>query len=131
MYIAKSDFTAYSASTTIPDTEFAELAERASEVIDELTSQRIVLAGGLSTYAATTQAAVKKAVCAQLQMMYAQGGVDAVIGMSGSDVQSASVGKFSYSMAKPRQTVNGVPVSPLVNGYLWPTGLLYRGVTPV
>lgn len=129
MYIAKSDFTSYTPScAAISDEEFAELAERAGDAIDILTAQRIAFAGGLSTFDTATQAAIKKAVCAQVQMMYVQGGVDTVTGMSAANVQSASVGKFSYAVAKPLRTINGIPVSPLAESYLWPTGLLYRGV---
>jgi hypothetical protein len=111
------------------DDEFSELAERASDVIDIITMNRIILAGGLSTYEAATQAAVKKAVCAQVQYMYANGGIDTVIGMSGSDIQSGSVGKFSYTRRQSGQTVGGIPVSPLVQTYLLTTGLLYRGLS--
>lgn len=128
MYIAKSDFTTYSPSTpTMTDAEFGELAERASDVIDTITMNRIILAGGLSTYSTEIQASVKKAVCAQVQHMYANGGIDTVIGMSGGDIQSGSVGKFSYARKQSGQTVGGIPVSPLVNTYLFSTNLAYRG----
>jgi hypothetical protein len=130
MYIEKSDFIAYSPSTpTMTDAEFGELGERASDVIDIITFNRIILAGGLSTYEAATQAAVKKAVCAQVQYMQANGGIDTVIGMSGSDIQSCSVGKFSYTRRQSGQAVGGIPVSPLIQTYLLTTGLLYRGLS--
>ena len=129
MYIVKSDFTAYSPGTTIADSEFNELAERASDVIDIITFNRIILAGGLSTYDAATQAYVKKAVCAQVQYMYANGGIDAVLGMSGADVQSAGIGKFSYTRRQSGEVVGGIPVSPLVRSYLRNTNLAYRGLS--
>lgn len=127
MYISKEDFTTYAPScATIDTNEFNELEERASEVIDMLTLNRIVRAGGLSALDAKDQAAIKKAVCAQVQMMYANGGVDAVTGQSGA--QSVTIGKFSYTKAQGSQTINGIPLSPLVESYLAPTGLLYRGL---
>ena len=128
MYIEQSDFEDYSPSTTV-DEEFDELAERASDVIDIITFNRIILAGGLSTYEADTQAAVKKAVCAQVQYMYANGGIDAVLGMSGADVQSAGIGKFSYTRKQSGEIVWGIPVSPLVRSYLRDTNLTYRGMS--
>lgn len=129
MYITKADFMAYSPSTPeMPDDEFDELAERASDVIDIITLNKIILAGGLSVYDDDTQAAIKKAVCAQMQYMHANGGIDAVLGASGSDIQSGSVGKFSYTRRQNGQVVGGIPVSPLVQEYLLTTGLLYRGL---
>ena len=135
-YIVKADFTAYSPSTTIPDAELAELAERASDVIDILTQHRIVRAGGISAYNVATQAAIKKAVCAQVQTMYSQGGKATVEGWGAeSDAMgSVSIGKFSYgnsgqsAQGGQMQTVNGIPVSPLIEGALGWTGLLYRGL---
>ena len=129
MYIGKSDFATYSPSTTIDEDEFNELSERASDVIDIITFNRIILAGGLSTYDEKTQAAVKKAVCAQVQCMYANGGIDIVTGMSGADVQSAGIGKFSYTRKQSGEAVGGIPVSPLVRMYLAGTNLTYRGLS--
>ncbi len=129
MYIIKSDFTTYSPSTTVLESEFAEIAERASDVIDIITFNRIILAGGLSTYDANTQAAVKKAVCAQVQYMYAHGGLDTVLGTSDASIQSAGIGKFSYTRKQSGQMVGDIPVSPLVNMYLSSTNLTYRGVS--
>ncbi len=129
MYITKEEFTAYAPScATIDTNEFNELGERASEVIDIITLRRIIRAGGLSTFDADDQAAVKKAVCAQVQMMYSNGGIDTVIGASGAGVQSASIGKFSYSRGEAPRMINGIPVSPLVESYLADTELVYRGL---
>jgi hypothetical protein len=136
MYITKTDFTAYTSGTVIPDAEFAELAERASDIIDRLTFDRIPLAGGLSKFDETIQAAVKKATCAQLQTLWAQGGLSTVEGFGAeANIQSVSIGKFSVSngagnaaRVQPLATIDGVPVSPLVSGYLRRTGLLYRGI---
>lgn len=141
-YIVKSDFTAYSPSTVLPDAEFVELAERASDIIDVLTQHRVPHAGGLSTYDAATQIAIKKATCAQVQMMYSQGGKTTVEGWGAESdaMSSVSIGKFSYgkggqsaqgtrgAQSGQMQTVYGIPISPLVEGALMWTGLLYRGL---
>ncbi len=130
-YIAKTDLTTYAPSVTLTDAEFAELADRASEIIDRLTMDRIPIAGGLTALDADVQAAVKKAACAQVQTMFAQGGLSVVEGFGAeANQQSVSIGKFSTSNAgaSALQTVDGMPVSPMVAGYLRRTGLMYRGV---
>lgn len=130
-YISQSDFTAYTPSTIMDPAEFAELAERASDVIDMLTMHRIPRGGGLSALAAEVQTAVKKATCAQVQTLQAQGSTDALTGNAA--VPGATLGKFSYYTAQGTDktttpTINGIPYSPLIAGYLSTTGLLYRGL---
>jgi hypothetical protein len=124
-YIEQDDFEAYAPNTTIDETEFLELAERASEIIDALTLGRIIRAGGLEYFDTDVQAAIKKAVCAEVHTLYAQGGLDAITGNLA--LGSASIGKFSYSAGFAGQLINGMPVSPLVSTYLRQTGLMYRG----
>lgn len=136
-YIDEDDFSAYSPNTTIDATLFAELAERASDIIDRLTLDRIPRAGGLSALDADTQAAVKKATCAQVQTMFAQGGLSTVEGFGADvDAQSVTIGKFSSVRAilsggatSMLPTIDGVPVSPLAQGYLRRAGLMYRGLS--
>ena len=134
-YIAKTDLAEYSASVVLSDAEFTELSERASDIIDRLTLDRIPLAGGLSTFDANTQIAIKKATCAQVQTMAAQGGPSVVEGFGAeANQQSVTIGKFSSvrailsgGSASTLPTIDGVPVSPMVAGYLRRTGLMYRG----
>ncbi|MDL2293206.1 hypothetical protein LJC60_01090 [Ruminococcaceae bacterium OttesenSCG-928-D13] len=136
-YITISDFAKYT-TTEIPYTEFSQLADRASEIIDALTGYKIPGAGGLDTFPQFIRDQVKKAVCAQVETMDAQGGNDTVVGNgSDSNVKTASVGKFSFSTGSKNggadtssgmEMLNGIPLSPLLKGYLWPTGLLYAGV---
>ncbi|EFV79282.1 hypothetical protein HMPREF1013_00198 [Bacillus sp. 2_A_57_CT2] len=102
------------------DTEtFSMLETRASDVIDVLTNYR--LAGeDLSHEPEIIQANVKKAVAAQIEYMYSEGGELSVHGGSPSSV---SVGGFSYTEG------SGVKVvSEMARIYLRQTGLLYRGV---
>ncbi|MFA5424454.1 MAG: hypothetical protein WC374_11425 [Phycisphaerae bacterium] len=126
-YIAQSDFTTYAPSApTMSAAVFAELAERASEIIDELTMSRIIQEGGLTAFDTDEQAAIKKAVCAEVQTLLQYGGVNAIAGAG--TVESASIGKFSYTSKFKGKTVNGMPVSPLISTYLFQTGLLNRGL---
>lgn len=126
-YITKLEYNAFiGATTTLSDGDFGYLSERASDVIDALTMYKIK-AAGFNTLPLFVQEQVKKAVCAQTQILDELGGVAAVVGDTGENV---TVGKFSYS--KPtqdkRKTISGLPLSPLVEGLLFPTGLLYGGI---
>lgn len=126
-YIDKDYFEAYT-TTEIENPEFTVLAERASDVVDMLTHNRIIAAGGFDELPAATQLAVQKATAAEVETLFYQGGVNAVVGNSDSAAGSVSIGKVSMSNgAGGLQTINGIPVSPLISQYLLLTGLLYRG----
>ncbi len=98
---------------------FTRLEARASDVVDVLTNNR--LAGeGLSHKPELIRTNVKKAVAAQIEYMYSEGGELSVHGGSPSSV---SIGGFSYTEG------SGVKVvSEMARSYLRPTGLLYMGV---
>lgn len=124
-YIVKADFTAFTPSTTIADSELNEIIERASDVIDSLTMYKIVNAGGLNNFPAFTQTLVKKAVCAQVMYMFNNGY------KGDATVSNVSIGSFSYTSGTAENQsdkVNKLDLAPYVRGYLLPTGLLYRGV---
>ncbi|WP_026584203.1 hypothetical protein [Bacillus sp. J33] len=98
---------------------FTKLEKRASDVVDVLTNYR--LAGvDLLLEPELIQTNVKKAVAAQIEYMYSEGGELSVHGGSPSSV---SIGGFSYTEG------SGVKiVSEMARSYLRPTGLLYMGV---
>jgi hypothetical protein len=131
-YIDYEYFETYT-TTAIDESEFTVLAERASDVIDMLTMQKIP-AYGFSSYSEATQAAIKKATAAEVDTLYAQGSLSALVGNADTGASSFSIGKFSMSNSSSSgtttslKTVNGIPVSPLINGYLLMTGLLYCGL---
>lgn len=108
----------------VAEADFPSLCARAEEIVEEMTMYRLTptafLAMGIDV-----QERVRKAVCAQIEYLDANGGSDAD---TGTGLQSASLGKFSYSRAP------GVSGSPEQSNrsiralrYLAPTGLLYRG----
>lgn len=102
------------------DTEtFTMLEKRASDVIDVLTNYR--LAGeDLSHEPELIQTNVKKAVAAQIEYMYSEGGE---LSIHGGSPSSVSIGGFSYTEG------SGVKlISEMAYSYLRPTGLLYLGV---
>jgi len=114
-YIDWTYFQGYSPNSEVTATEFPALAERASDVIDMLTFCRLKERGGLSAFPASIQEAVKKATAAQVETLHLFGG-------SWAAYARGSSSEFSGG------TINGIPLSPLVQGYLSCTGLMYAGV---
>ncbi len=127
-YIDWAYFQAYAPGSSVTATEFPALAERASDVIDMLTFCRIKEAGGLTALPSSIQDAVKKATAAQVETLGLFGGAMATAGAA-SNPNSATIGKFSYSRSEwGGGSINGIPLSPLVSGYLGCTGLMYAGI---
>ena len=107
-----------------PVSDFPSLLMRAEEIIEEMTMYRLTPVTIL-TMPENTQERVKKAVCAQIEYLDANGGGDFD---NVGDLQGASLGKFSYSgtvctSGKGEKTIQ----SPRAWRILAPTGLLYRG----
>ena len=110
----------------VPETDFPGLLARAEEIIEELCMYRVSPVTILAMPEAV-QERVKKAVCAQIEYLDANGGSDLD---NGAGLQSASLGKFSYTLAAGAGTggSSGQAVySPRAQRLLAPTGLLYRG----
>ena len=111
----------------VSETGFPALENRAAELIEELTMYRLneYAFEGMSP---AVQDAVKRAVCAEIEYIDANGGSDID---NGEALQSATLGKFSYSsgaMAAGDGSTGGIPVySPRAKRILASTGLLYRG----
>lgn len=108
----------------VDPSDFPSLCERAGEIIEEMTMYRVTSVSFLAM-PADTQERIKKAVCAQIEYLDANGGSDMD---NGSDLQSVGLGKFNYS--KSTGTDGGATQSiyaPRAIRILFPTGLLYRG----
>ncbi|MEG2428889.1 MAG: hypothetical protein RSA99_00745 [Oscillospiraceae bacterium] len=93
---------------------FDVLSQRASDIVDQITLNKIVEVG-FNTLPLFIQTAIKNATCAMVQSLDENG-------LNIDDMQSASLGKFSYSAG----TSNNIPK--LMMSYLEQTGLLYRGL---
>lgn len=108
----------------VNEADFPSLLSRAWEIISELTMYR-VSENTVSCLPIEIRECVKKAVCAQIEYMDANGGSDMDIG---ADLQSAGLGKFNYTKSTD---VNGSSqqsiYAPRAKRILAPTGLLYRG----
>ena len=120
-YITYEDYMHYGASFEILEDEFPTLAERASDIIDEITMYKLQK-GVFDVLTDYDKKQVKRATCAQLEFLY-YNGVDSAF--NGSINGSYHIGSTSIT----RDTGNGNSrVSPLAYKLLFPTGLLYRGV---
>ena len=121
-------------SSLLDDTEFAFIAERASDILNDLTKNRINFFG-FSEFNADTQTAIQKATAAEIDILDAEGGADAINGNGSAGIGSLSIGRYSEGRNGANtgsnstyEMVNGMPISPMVRVYLRPTNLLYKAV---
>lgn len=108
----------------VSDADFPSLCQRAEELVEEMTMYRLTPLT-FPAMSEDVQELVKRAVCAQIEYLDANGGSDLDNGVG---LQSAGLGKFSYTVAagssgSTEQTV----YAPRARRILLPTGLLYRG----
>ena len=125
-YIDKFFYSVEFKGTPIPDDEFDRLAEIASDVISSIATMEI------DEDTANTDK-VKKATAYEVEMLYQQGGINAIIGFAeGSAIGSESLGGFSISnTAKSGSQVIMrskvcIPVSSLAISMLKKAGLMCR-----
>lgn len=101
------------------DADFSLLCAQAEEIIEEMTMYKLTPMTFLAM-SEDVQEKIKKAVCAQIDYLDANEGMD-----FGNDFQSASLGKFSYSKASGGSSSASI-YSPRAQRILFPTGLLTR-----
>lgn len=110
----------------ISKSTFDELVEIASRIIDTKTMNR---AKNIDSFTTEVQERIKKATAFQVQKLVKDGGTNAV---DKTNLVSESMGSYSYSKASKSEqkveTINGIEVSPMVDMYLAPTGLLNRAI---
>ena len=108
----------------LEDRDFPGLLMRAEEIVEELYMYRIN-PENINAYSSSVQERIKKAVCAQIEYLNANGGSDMD---NGVDLQSGSLGKFSYTVAASSTGNTEKSVyAPRAQRLLAPKGLLYRG----
>ena len=110
----------------VADADFPGLLARAEEIVEELCMYRIY-PENMDKYGTDTQERIKKAMCAQIEYLNANGGSDMDNGVS---LQSATLGKFSFSAgggAVGGGSAEQSIYAPRAVRILAPTGLLYRG----
>lgn len=109
---------------SVDSADFPSLLERAVEIVEELCSHHIS-ERNISGYPLDVQERFKKAICAQIEYLDANGGSDMD---NGTDLQSAGLGKFSYTKASSASGNAATSIcAPRARRILAPTGLLYRG----
>lgn len=123
MYVTEEYYYSEFHGEPIESEDFTGLQERAAEIVEEMTMYRIS-EQMLPSLPEELQERIRKAVCAQMEFLDANGGSEVDNGM---DMQSASLGRFSYTRASG---VEGGSVSscysPRAKRILAPTGLLQR-----
>lgn len=125
-YILKSDYTSFT-TTTISDNDFTLISERASDILDVITFNKIA-DKGIDFYPSSVQNKIKKATCTLCESIQISGGITS-LAQSSDNLSNVSIGSFSYGKAPDSDTKNvyGVTIPPLVYMYLARTGLLYCG----
>lgn len=103
------------------DEELSLLLSRSADVVNNA----IALSGyTVDTVPEIFKERVCKAVCAHADYIDSNGGVES---LTDGAYNSVSLGKFSYSADASGSKDSTVTLCPLAQGYLAPTGLLYRG----
>ena len=103
---------------------FEVLCERAGEIVEEITMYRLT-SEAMLIMPDHIQQLVKKAVCAQIEYLDANGGSELDHGF---ELQSARLGKFKYSSGREKDSRSRPAVyAPRAMRILAATGLLYRG----
>lgn len=109
----------------VEETDFPRLCLRASDMVEQLTVYNLS-ASAFAKMPGQLQDLVKKAVCAQIEYIDANGQSELY---TSNGIQSAGLGKFSYTAGGTiDNSMTGSRYAPLAISYLAPTGLLYRGV---
>ncbi|WP_035052815.1 head-tail connector protein [Carnobacterium pleistocenium] len=97
-----------------------QLIKRAERDINVRTNYRITDFSKLTTF---QQERVKEAVCAQIEFLAENGELSSTVSNGGGSV---SIG--SYSESGGSADSKKVLFADNVDGFLWPTGLLYGGI---
>lgn len=109
---------------SVNPSDFPSLLDRATEVIEEMCMYRVTPVTILAM-PEDTQERIRKAICAQIEYLDANGGSDMD---NGADLQSAGLGKFNYTKASGASVSTQQSLyAPRAQRILAPTGLLYRG----
>lgn len=107
----------------VQEADFPALEERAAELIEEMCMYRIN-PENITSYSERIQTLIKKAVCAEMEYLDANGGSEMD---NGADLQSAGLGKFSFTKTSSEGRSEQSLYAPRARRLLAPTGLLYRG----
>lgn len=122
-YATKEEYYNVFGGEPVDETDFPSFLARAAELVEEMCLYRIT-EQNLSAYPEDTQRRVKKAVCAQIEYLEANGGSEMD---NNTDPVSAGLGKFNYTKASAPGAATQSAYAPRALRILAPTGLLHRG----
>lgn len=115
--------------TKIDEDTFDQLVEVAARIIDDKTMNR---APNFDTFPDFVKERIQKATASQVKKLVKDGGMNAI---DKANLMSESIGSYNYTKASKSEqkveTINGIEVSPMVDIYLLPTGLLNRSIRGV
>ncbi len=124
MYITETYYNDTFKGEPVDSADFPSLCGRAEEIVEEMTMYRVSDKTFLS-FSEEVQERIKKAVCAQIEYLEANGGSEMD---NGADLQSAALGKFNYTKSAGANGSTAQSIySPRALRILLPTGLMYRG----
>ena len=121
-YVTEEYYSGTFKGEQVVSADFPALEARAAELVEEMTMYRVTPITIL-VMPDQIQERIKKAVCAQIEYMDANGGSDMD---NGDDLQSAGLGKFNYTKSSGGNSQQSL-YAPRAQRILVPTGLLYRG----
>lgn len=121
-YVNLEDYTSYKGESA-DSADFSLLCSIAEQMIEEMTVYRLS-EESFAKMPENIRERVKKAVCAQIEYIENSGGMETL--NEPGNIQSASLGKFSFSEATTDNT-GKASYSPIAVSFLRPTGLMYRG----
>lgn len=121
-YVTEEYYSGTFKGEPVVSADFPALEARAAELVEEMTMYRVTPITIL-VMPDQIQERIKKAVCAQIEYMDANGGSDMD---NGDDLQSAGLGKFNYTKSSGGNSQQSL-YAPRAQRILVPTGLLYRG----
>lgn len=122
-YIDYEFYTGTFGGSDVPQEDFTRLAQMASDIVDAIVYRPI----------SEVTERVKRAVCYEMDMLFAQGGADAANGQSSSEISYEMLGDYSVtaqtassSSSSASMSLNGIPISTLAESLLRAEGLMSR-----
>lgn len=111
------------------DDLLAALLERASDIIDVITTNAIQRAGGLTSFPSGTIDTVKKAAAYQTEYFIQNGGLETANSGQGVASDSLTIGKFSIKQRVTAKQQDSDPrICPMTISILEQTGLMNRQI---
>jgi len=133
-YITLVEYQTLFPGDDIAQSDFDVLSDISSNIVNRCTYGKID-GFGISEFTETLQTKIKESTIYQVKTLFENGGIDALYGQSDLNAGSVSIGKYSETISgqgnfkgSKMLSVDGVPISPLINIKLLHTGLLNSSI---